>query len=67
MKQEYQHPEELRIDSIFCQYQYVIPIYQRNYAWTEPQISQLLDDICDSDGKYYIGSLIVDKTEADFP
>ncbi len=63
MEQKYIHPEELNIAEIFCQYQYIIPIYQRNYAWKEKQILQLLDDIYDSDGKYYIGSLIVDKID----
>ena len=46
---------------------YVVPLYQRNFAWTEEQIGQLLQDICDnapkSDnddcGNYYLGSLVV--------
>lgn len=41
---------------------YVIPRYQRAYAWEEKEIEQLIDDICDdNDPKrdYYIGSLIV--------
>lgn len=47
---------------------YTIPVYQRNYAWEEPQIRQLIKDIIDSFRnnrlkKYYIGTLIVDKTE----
>jgi len=41
---------------------YVIPLYQRAYAWKEKEIEQLIDDICDCDSeKYFIGSLIVDK------
>jgi uncharacterized protein with ParB-like and HNH nuclease domain len=48
--------------------EYTIPVYQRNYAWEEPQIRQLIKDIIDSlkkssTKKYYIGTLIVDKTE----
>ena len=46
--------------------QYVIPPYQRNYAWGEEQITQLIQDIIDyfpkdSETKknYYIGTLIV--------
>ena len=44
--------------------EYVIPLYQRNYAWQEDQIQQLLQDIYDnysrdSDSHYFIGSLIV--------
>lgn len=49
---------------------YKIPIYQRNYAWKEPQIRQLIQDIYDyylKDNreneneikKYYIGTLVV--------
>lgn len=46
---------------------YVVPLYQRNFAWTEEQIGQLLQDIYDnapkSDnddcGNYYLGSLVV--------
>lgn len=43
---------------------YEIPIYQRDYAWTEPQIRQLILDIADyaqekNDCNYYIGTLIV--------
>ncbi len=42
---------------------YVVPIYQRNYAWGEEQIGQLLQDIYDAsqneDSNYFIGSLVV--------
>ena len=43
---------------------YVVPLYQRNYAWQEPQIQRLLQDIYDNfkhdpQGRYYIGSLVV--------
>lgn len=43
---------------------YEIPVYQRDYAWTEPQIRQLVQDIADyakeeANNNYYIGSLIV--------
>jgi len=54
---------------LFCSDNYVIPIYQRNYEWGEPQITQLIQDIVDyivksksnnseSKPRYYIGSLI---------
>lgn len=42
--------------------QYLIPMYQRNYAWGEAEITQLIQDIIDyahSDNQYYIGTLIV--------
>ena len=45
---------------------YIIPIYQRNYAWGDDEISSLLQDIknaCEKnkeqDKNYYIGSLVV--------
>src|ERR1700733_15405158 len=42
---------------------YVIPLYQRNYAWTTTEINQLLQDIWDKAktsgaGDYYIGTFI---------
>ncbi|TXF98016.1 DUF262 domain-containing protein [Massilia arenae] len=45
---------------------YVIPVYQRNYAWDEAEITQLIQDVIDylpQDGAapqhYYIGTLVV--------
>lgn len=48
-------------NSIFKSVKYCIPLYQRDYAWEEKQIIQLIEDIDDVNlGKnYYIGSLIV--------
>ncbi|WP_367872808.1 DUF262 domain-containing protein [Luteolibacter sp. Populi] len=42
--------------------EYLIPMYQRNYAWDEPEIRQLIEDIIDYIPKarpYYIGTLVV--------
>ncbi|WP_122223513.1 DUF262 domain-containing protein [Pseudomonas syringae group genomosp. 3] len=46
--------------------QYVIPMYQRNYAWEEGEITQLIQDVIDYLPKkdenarnYYIGTLVV--------
>lgn len=57
----------LKIGDIFNRSEnefYRIPIYQRNYAWKEPQIRQLIQDIYDyveigDKRKYYIGTLVV--------
>ena len=62
----------LKVEDIFNSKtdKYKIPIYQRNYAWKEPQIRQLIQDIYDyylKDNreneneikKYYIGTLVV--------
>lgn len=62
-------PEEFGIigkNSLFNGAEYIIPIYQRNYAWESEEIEQMLDDIYDSDTncKYYLGSLIVNQRSA---
>ncbi len=64
------NPEQLNktIEEVWRE-RYVVPLYQRNFAWTEDQIGQLLQDIydhspigcskkdkCDS---YYLGSLVL--------
>ena len=41
---------------------YVIPMYQRNYAWEEGEITQLIQDVIDylpEERNYYIGTLVV--------
>lgn len=59
------------VGEIFTSGRYVIPIYQRNYAWGEPEITQLIQDIfdfADSDKKvsnYYIGTLVVYERHLD--
>lgn len=44
---------------------YVVPMYQRNYAWGEGEITQLVQDVVDYQQKkhqrYYIGTLVVYK------
>lgn len=57
---------ELNIAEVFSNNTYTIPIYQRNYAWKEAQIKQLIQDIYDyakndtaTTQQYYIGSLVV--------
>lgn len=61
-------PQEFCAEKIFNGAEYVIPIYQRNYAWTKDEIEQLLNDINDVPegfpGKYYLGSLIVNQLGA---
>lgn len=54
---------------IFKNTRFLIPIYQRNYAWGETQIVQLIEDIdsavtLDTDtGKYFLGNLILNKRD----
>lgn len=58
-------PQYVTIQDLFqSENQYSIPIYQRNYAWEEDQISQLIQDIYDvyeENKNYYLGNLIVYK------
>lgn len=71
-----ENPKELSIYELLTKDKYIIPIYQRNYAWGEEEISQLLQDIWDivkatntakdqNYQSYYIGSLVVHKREID--
>lgn len=60
--------KEFSIKELFQSGGYIVPIYQRNYAWGEKEINQLVDDIddyCkeneDKDKNYYIGTLVVYK------
>lgn len=54
---------------IFKNTRFLIPIYQRNYAWGETQIVQLIEDIdsavtLDTDtGEYFLGNLILNKRD----
>lgn len=62
-----EQPKGLNLENIFSGVEYIIPIYQRSYAWEKDEIEQLLDDIFDfkdkknAESKYYLGSLIVDN------
>ena len=63
--EEIVQPKEFCVKNVFHGAEYVVPIYQRNYAWKKDEIEQLLNDINDVsdnyDGKYYLGSLIVNQ------
>lgn len=55
------------VSHVFDNINYLVPIYQRNYAWSETQIVQLIEDIESSiDGSnknYFLGNLIVNQTD----
>lgn len=62
--------EERSIYQIYLESQetktYKIPVYQRNYAWEEDEITALIKDVYDSSQKnskapYYIGTLVTYK------
>lgn len=62
--------EEMSISDVNVKSQYVvtykIPVYQRNYAWEEEQVTALIKDVYDSwqknpSASYYIGTLVTYK------
>jgi len=44
---------------------FTIPAYQRAYAWTEPQWAQLLEDLKEAKGQYYMGHFLFEKNRDD--
>jgi hypothetical protein len=68
MKNKEQKITSLSISQLFSNAIYIIPRYQRNYAWGAIEINQLIQDIWDqcqhkSDNRYYLGSLVVFERE----
>lgn len=59
-------PDKFCITNVFQDTEYVIPIYQRNYAWGKDEIEQMLNDINDfQEDNYYLGNLIVNELGTD--
>jgi len=68
MQNNSEYIKSFKIKELFnVSYKYQIPIYQRNYAWQEAQVIQLVQDIADFSNisnnieskTYYIGTLVV--------
>ena len=72
MSNTFVNPAELTVSKLFASEQYIIPMYQRNYAWGKVEIEQLLQDLMDAakanqtpntfqaeEASYYLGSLVV--------
>ena len=57
------------IDEAFRECFYVVPDYQREYVWTEKQITQLLEDINEqidsSSSEYFIGTILVSPRDGE--
>ena len=56
----------LNIKNLLSGDSYMIPMYQRNYAWQEDNLKQLVQDVLDSMDRgrnYYIGTLVVYNRE----
>lgn len=57
-------PTQLNVRSLLSDGDYLIPMYQRNYAWEEAEIRQLVRDVADNVGSglpYHIGTLVVHR------
>lgn len=55
-------PIQLTVRSLLSDGDYLIPMYQRNYAWEESEIRQLVRDVVDNvrgELPYHIGTLVV--------
>ncbi|MFZ7159476.1 DUF262 domain-containing protein [Avibacterium gallinarum] len=63
MSQEKTQIKILTITNLLCEDNYIIPIYQRNYAWGDKEIEELLTDLVKAYERkvqdYYVGSLVV--------
>lgn len=61
--------KEVTAYNAFCKdeyeykYKYTIPIFQRGYAWGKDEIECLLEDILNSHGDYFIGTVTVEEKE----
>lgn len=60
--------KSLTLCNLLVEADYVIPMYQRNYAWGKPEIQTLINDVIDacqknSETQYYIGTLVVFKRQ----
>ena len=47
------------------EFQYLIPPYQREYAWNKNQWDNLFDDLTENDKGYFLGSMICILGEQD--
>lgn len=60
---------ELTVKELLSNAQYVIPLYQRNFSWGQPEITQFMHDIMDcfekNNRNYYIGTLVVLQRRAE--
>lgn len=59
--------EKKNVNSIFSEFWFVIPEYQRSYVWQEDNINDLLDDLWFAflnkpENEYFLGSLVLKKT-----
>ena len=63
MKNNKEIKEAITIKEVLSNDTYIIPIYQRNYEWEQPQIERLIRDInsIGENERYYLGTLVTFK------
>ena len=63
MKNSKEIKEAITIEEVLSNDSYIIPIYQRNYEWEQPQIERLIRDInsIGENERYYLGTLVTFK------
>lgn len=67
MRSEIKAEKEV-LKEIFEKFWFLVPEYQRSYVWTHENILELLEDLYSSyenneDGEYFLGSLVLKKTD----
>ena len=65
MKNNKEIKEAITIKEVLSNDTYIIPIYQRNYEWEQPQIERLISDInsIGENEQYYLGTLVTFKRD----
>ena len=63
MKNSKEIKKAITIEEVLSNDSYIIPIYQRNYEWEQPQIERLIKDInsIGENERYYLGTLVTFK------
>jgi len=62
------HPDGRTVHQLLTEDHYRVPAYQRNYAWGEEEIRQLIDDLLDaatdrSIDEYFLGNIVVSAAQ----
>lgn len=55
--------EQYNVIQLFNLGYFEIPRYQRAYSWGKKQREQLIEDIRDAKGKYYLGHFLFEKND----
>lgn len=64
MSQNEVRAKALTVRQLLCSDRYEVPVYQRNYAWDQTEIHQLIDDLLDAGSdseirEYFLGNIVV--------